>query len=83
MPYAADRVTDPLAMRTAYVKTWNGASLLDTFASGVGRNDKYEILQVVRVMDQGNADRVYFWFTYIEKDKVKSLESVKPKAQTQ
>ncbi len=78
-PRVSERVTDPLGMRTAYVRAGTD-TLREQFSKIRGDAIKFEILQVMRVMDQGNADRVYLWFVYIEKEKVIPLDQLPKQA---
>ena len=83
MPRAAERIKDPLAMRTAQSgPSYDKYPIRERFNAAIGRGaDNYELLQVVRVADQGNADRIYLWFTYIDKSLVTPLAQLPPLAQ--
>jgi hypothetical protein len=85
MPRVIERVTDPLGMRLTSVRTLDasfrsGHSVREIFhglSFPKGKTaENYEVLQVVRVMDRGDADNPCLWFTYIEKDKIISLNEL-------
>jgi len=64
--------------------TWNnrgdqaGKTIQQLFDSTVDNPNQYVILQVVRVINQGNNTSAVFWFAYIEKEKVIPLDKLPP-----
>ena len=55
-----------------------GSTIYSLFRSVESRGN-YEILQVIRVIDSQSPATAVFWFAYIEKEKVLSLEALKKK----
>ncbi len=90
LPYVSERVTDPLGVRmicsekqsfnkTSEPATYDnlgGQTLRAIFQGKVKDPDKYEILQVIRIIDPENTYRANLWFSYIEKEKVTPLDKL-------
>ncbi|MES2203550.1 MAG: hypothetical protein V4474_04485 [Patescibacteria group bacterium] len=89
MDRVAERVTDPLGMRTGTmsIRDMNGITIRGAFKKmfeAAGRpqaDENHEILQVLRVSHEGTGGIIYLWFTYIEKDKLVPIEKLPKLAQ--
>jgi len=53
-----------------------GKSLKELFKETVTGSDKYEILQVTRVLDSKDLAKAVVWFVYIKKELVVPLEKL-------
>ena len=84
MPRVCERVKEPLEMKmTATYSMYfgphssdAGKSLKELFKETVTGSDKYEILQVTRVLDSKDLAKAVVWFVYIEKELVVPLEKL-------
>lgn len=92
-PRIAERISNPLEVHIAstnYLRFYKisdrvpeytmGHTVQQVFDKTVPNSGKYVILEVMRVISPENASVAVFWFAYIEKEKMHSLESlVQPK----
>ncbi len=75
-PRAAERIKDPLDVRHMgidVVSHGSGYTLREYFSKWFRSQetaDRFEILQVVRVASEGSGRNVFFWFLYVEKEKL-------------
>jgi len=92
MPRVAERVTDPLGVRSAaspcylyseekpdgwgWTRVYHPYSLREFFAKTVENPDKYTILQAVRTTAATETGCVRMIFAFIENDKIRPLESL-------
>ncbi len=90
-PRIAERLTDPLEVK--FGSTYKdfryqpdqsddgaeGMTIRQLFVKAIERDEsKFEILEVMRVVDAGDVANGAIWFAYIERSKIKPLQALPP-----
>lgn len=83
LPRVSERVKNPLSIQFAQFDFWqdanNGMSLYTMFKRVEPVAERYEVLEVVRMIKPANQAQAVFWFAYTEKSNVLSLEALPKK----
>ncbi len=95
-PRLAERLAEPLAVRftstppirfSTSAGNWEPGkttiTLQEMFARTLLNAEKFDILEVLRIVDGAHGNVATFWFVYIEKEKLKPLDQLPPPAAKQ
>lgn len=78
LPRVSERVKNPLSIQFAQFDFWqdanNGMSLYTMFKRVEPAAERYEVLEVLRMIKPANQAQAVFWFAYTEKGNVLPLE---------